>query len=98
MNKIKEKKLNSIKSQIAEIIDFAASTHKEETKQSFINNESVVENKENNTFTLTKIVNYAPYNPSPLLDVDFIKCELNIIKSILLKQEKFLETIFLKRK
>ena len=98
MNKIKEKKLNSIKSQIVEITDFAESDFEDTTKKIFINNKNNIENKEKDTFILTKIVNSSPKSINPLDDINFIKDELNIVKLMLLKQEKTLEMILLRIK
>lgn len=98
MNKIKEKKLNSIKSQIVEITDFAASGFEDTTKKIFINKQNDIENKEKDTFILTKIVNSSPKNTKQLDDISFIKDELNIVKLMLSKQEKTMEMILLRIK
>jgi len=98
VNKIKEKKLNSIKSQIVEITDFAESDFEDTTKKIFINNKNNIENKEKDTFILTKIVNSSPKSINPLDDINFIKDELNIVKLMLSKQEKTLEMILLRIK
>ena len=98
MNKIKQKKLNSIKSQIVEITDFAESDFEDTTKKIFINNKNNIENKEKDTFILTKIVNSSPKSINPLDDINFIKDELNIVKLMLSKQEKTLEMILLRIK
>ena len=98
MNKIKEKKLNSIKSQIVEITDFAESVFEDTNKKIFINKKNDIENKEKDTFILTKIVNSSPNSTNPLDDISFIKDELNIVKLMLLKQEKTIEMILLRIK
>ena len=98
MNKIKEKKLNSIKSQIVEITDFAESDFEDTTKKIFVHKKNNFEKKEKDTFLLTKIVNSSPKSINPLDDINFIKDELNIVKSMLSKQEKTLEMILLKIK
>ena len=41
MNKIKEKKLNSIKSQIVEITDFVESSFEDKSKEIFLNKNDV---------------------------------------------------------
>ena len=98
MNKIKEKKINSIKSQIVEITDFAESGFEDTTKKIFINKKNDIENKEKDTLILTKIVNSSPKSANPLCDISFIKDELNIVKLMLSKQEKTMEMILLKIK
>jgi len=98
VNKIKEKKLNSIKSQIVEITDFAESGFKNTTKKIFINKKNDIENKEKDTFILTKIVNSSPKSTNQLDDISFIKDELDIVKLMLSKQEKTIEMILLRIK
>tara|TARA_B110000438_G_scaffold227558_1_gene222006 strand:+ start:399 stop:728 length:330 start_codon:yes stop_codon:yes gene_type:complete len=98
VNKIKEKKLNSIKSQIFEITDLAGSIFEDTTKKTFINKRNYIENKEKDTFILTKIVNSSPKSTNPLDDISFIKDELNIVKLMLSKQEKIIELILLRIK
>ena len=93
MNKIKEKKLNSIKSQIVEITDFVESSFEDKSKEIFPN-----KNKGKDTFILTKIVEPFPKSTSQLDDITLIKDELSIVKSMLSKQEKTLESILLKIK
>ena len=97
MNKIKEKKLNSIKSQIVEITDFVESSIEVTSKEIFPNKNDN-ENKEKDTFILTKIVNSSPKSINQLDDISLIKDELNIVKLMLSKQEKNLEKILLKIK
>ena len=96
MNKIKEKKLKSIKSEIVEITDFVTSNVDDKNKKTFINNKSVIKNNQKDTFVLSKIVNANPNSLSQSYDIVLIKDELNIIKSMLSKQEKTLEKILLK--
>ena len=95
MNKIKEKKLNSIKSQIVEITDFVESSIEDTSKEIFPNKNDN-ENKEKDTFILTKIIEPFPKSTSQLDNINFIKDELSIVKSILSKQGKTLESILLK--
>ena len=97
MNKIKEKKLNSIKSQIVEITDFVESSIEDTSKEIFPNKNDI-ENKGKDTFILTKIVNSSPKSINQLDDISFIKDELNIVKLMLSKQEKTLEMILLRIK
>jgi hypothetical protein len=98
VNKIKEKKLNSIKSQIVEITDFAESVFEDKTQKTSINKKNDIENKEKDTFILTKIVNSSPKSINQLDDISLIKDELNIVKLMLSKQEKTLEMILLRIK
>ena len=97
MNKIKEKKLNSIKSQIVEITDFVESSIEDTSKEIFPN-KNYNENKEKDTFILTKIIEPFPKSTSQLDNINFIKDELSIVKSMLSKQGKILESILLKIK
>ena len=97
MNKIKEKKLNSIKSQIVEITNFVESSFEDKSKEIFPNKNDN-ENKGKDTFTLTKIVEPFPKSTSQLDNINFIKDELSIVKSMLSKQKKTLESILLKIK
>ena len=97
MNKIKEKKLNSIKSQIVEITDFVESSIEDTSKEIFPNKNDN-ENKEKDTFILTKIIEPFPKSTSQLDNINFIKDELSIVKSMLSKQGKILESILLKIK
>ena len=92
MNKIKEKKLNSIKSQLNEINEFVkVNVNEEVQKKVDINND-----KENNTLILTKIVNYKDKEQNTLNNIEEIRNELNIIKLMLIKQEKTMDEIILK--
>jgi len=97
VNKIKEKKLNSIKSQIVEITDFVESSIEDTSKEIFPN-KNYNENKEKDTFILTKIIEPFPKSTSQLDNINFIKDELSIVKSMLSKQGKTLESILLKIK
>ena len=97
MNKIKEKKLNSIKSQIVEITDFVESSIEDTSKEIFPNKNDN-KNKGKDTFILTKIIEPFPKSTSQLDNINFIKDELSIVKSMLSKQEKTLESILIKIK
>ena len=97
MNKIKEKKLNSIKSQIVEITDFVESSIEDTSKEIF-SNKNDNENEGKDTFILTKIIEPFPKSTSQLDNINFIKDELSIVKSMLSKQGKTLESILLKIK
>ena len=92
MNKIKEKKLNSIKSQLNEINEFVKVNVNQEVLKKIDNNND----KENDTLILTKIVKYRDKEQNTLHNIDEIKDELNIIKLMLIKQEKTMDEIILK--
>ena len=92
MNKIKEKKLNSIKSQLNEINQFVKVNVNGEFQKKVDNNND----KENNTLILTKIVNYKDKEQNTLNNIEEIRNELNIIKLMLIKQEKTMDEIILK--
>ena len=97
MNKIKEKKLNSIKSQIVEITDFVESSIEDTSKEIF-SNKNDNENEGKDTFILTKIIEPFPKSTSQFDNINFIKDELSFVKSMLSKQEKTLESILIKIK
>ena len=97
MNKIKEKKLNSIKSQIVEITDFVESSIEDTSKEIFPNKNDN-KNERKDTFTLTKIVEPFAKSTNQLDNINSIKDELSIVKSMLSKQGKTLESILLKIK
>ena len=92
MNKIKEKKLSSIKSQLNEINEFVKVNVNQEVLKKVDNNKD----KENDTLVLTNIVNYRDKEQNTLNNVDDIRDELNIIKLMLIKQEKIMDEIILK--
>ena len=92
MNKIKEKKLNSIKSQLNEINEFVKVNVNQEVLKKVDNNKD----KENDTLVLTNIVNYRDKEQNTLNNIDDIRDELNIIKLMLIKQEKIMDEIILK--
>lgn len=92
MNKIKEKKLSSIKSQLNEINEFVKVNVNQEVLKKVDNNKD----KENDTLVLTNIVNYRDKEQNTLNNIDDIRDELNIIKLMLIKQEKIMDEIILK--
>jgi len=92
VNKIKEKKLSSIKSQLNEINEFVKVNVNQEVLKKVDNNKD----KENDTLVLTKIVNYRDKEQNTLNNIDDIRDELNIIKLMLIKQEKIMDEIILK--
>ena len=71
MNKIKEKKLNSIKSQLNEINEFVKVNGNDEVHKKVGNNND----KENDTLILTKIVKYRDKEQNTLHNIDEIKDE-----------------------
>ena len=95
MKTTKEKKLNTIKSEILEITDFVTSNNKD--KNTDVNKDDEIENDYNDTLTLTNIVNseHKVLNKNDLTEV---KDELNKLKSTLIKQEILLKEILLKIK
>ena len=95
MNKIKEKKLSTIKSDILEIKDFVMSNKNNNTKQCSTSDD--INNKVNDTVTLTKIVNLE--NKAPDSNVlEHIKQDLDLIKLTLIEHEKILRDILFKIK
>ena len=95
MNKIKEKKLNAIKSDILEIKDFFNSNDINITDE--ISSDNKLNDKVEDTFTLTKIVNLEN-NQSNLKVLVDIKRDLDLLKSTLIEHEKVLKGILLKIK
>ena len=92
MNKVKEKKLKAIKSEISEITKLVSSniTNGLETT-----NYKKNVNLENDTLTLTKIVNNKNSDAENQKFIE-IATELTDIKKVLYKQEIILEEILLK--
>ena len=95
MNKVKEKKLNSIKSDILEIKDFVISNSINKTTQ--ISSEDNLNNKLDDTITLTNIVDFES-NVSNSNVLGNIKEDLNLLKLTLIEHEKILKEILLKIK
>ena len=95
MNKVKEKKLNSIKSDILEIKDFVISNSINKSTQ--ISSEDNLNNKLDDTITLTNIVDFES-NVSNSNVLGNIKEDLNLLKSTLIEHEKILKEILLKIK
>jgi len=95
LNKIREKKLNSIKSEIEEIKNVITSNNNTDISA---NNDSVdLKNNLDNTLTLTKIITKDDgiYNN---YDLNEIKNELKLLKSTISNQENLLREILLKIK
>lgn len=95
MNKVKEKKLQEIKSEIAEITDYI-NTKSDDLQIQNQKSKIIPENSEN-TLTLTKIVKEQDTNYDSI-NLTNIKNELINVKLLLNKQEKLLQEIFLKIK
>ena len=95
MSKIKEKKLNSIKSEIEEIKKYVKSSNMLDIDQK--NNAEFSNNIVNDTLTLTNIVN----EENKVInnrDLDIIKNELIELKSAIYDNKDLLEKILLKIK
>ena len=88
MNKVKEKKLNDIKSDILEIKDFVISNSHNNTKELLVDDDTV---------TLTKIVDIEN-NGSNSNVLANIKQDLNLLKSTLIEHERILKEILFKIK
>ena len=95
MNTNKEKKLNSLKSEILEITECVVSEKKDKVSDIITGNENEIDS--NDTFTLTNIVNNEQ-NIQTKNDLAEIKNELYTLKSMLTKQEIVLKEISLKIK
>ncbi len=95
MSKIKEKKLNSIKSEIEEIKNFIVSNNNLDT---FDHSDPVnISNNNDDTFTLTEIVKNENKNNNNN-DLREIKNDLQILKSTIANHEKLLKEILFKIK
>ena len=95
MNRVKEKKLNAIKSDILEIKDFVISSSINNTNQ--ISSDDNLDNKADDTFTLTKIVD-VENNGSNLKVLTDIKQDLDLLKLTLIEHSKILREILFKIK
>ncbi|MDC1356118.1 hypothetical protein N8310_00870 [Pseudomonadota bacterium] len=95
MNKIKENKLNAIKSDILEIKDFVISNSINKTNE--ITSDNHLDDKTDDTITLTKIVDIQNNSSNPTV-LDIIKQDLDLLKSTLIEHEKILKEILLKIK
>ena len=95
MNKIKEKKLNAIKSDILEIKDFVMSNSINNTNK--ISSDNHLDDKADDTITLTKIIDIKKSIVNPTV-LDIIKQDIGLLKSTLIEHEKILKEILLKVK
>jgi len=95
VNKVKENKLNAIKSDILEIKDFVISNSINNTNE--IASDNHLDDKTDDTITLTKIVDIQNNRSNPTV-LDIIKQDLDLLKSTLIEHEKILKEILLKIK
>ena len=92
LNKVKEKKLKAIKSEISEISKLVASNSDNKLDD---NNVDDLQKMESDTITLTKIVDNVSNNIKKEQLIEIIE-EIRNIKVALSKQDKVLEDILLK--
>ena len=90
MNKIREKKLNAIKSDILEVKDFVLS-HSNNNINQLLNDDNT-NDKADDTLTLTKIVDFDK-NVSKLDISTKIQKDLHLLKSTLIEHEKILKKL-----
>ena len=95
MNKIKEKKLNTIKSDILEIKDFVMSNDVVNKKQT--SSDDNLNGKADDTITLKKIVDFENNEQNSNILVK-IKQDLDLLKSTLIEHERILKEILIKIK
>ena len=95
MDKVKEKKLNAIKSDILEIKDYVTSYSNNNSNKISVDYDT--NNKVNDTHTLTKIIG-TENNSKKLIIFENIKEEINTLKMTLIEHEKILNEILLKIK
>ena len=96
MNKIKEKKLNSIKLQIDEISNFAQSTIETESKNTSTDNFITLKKDKDDTLTLTNIIDSDLKNKISPDKFNNIKIELIEIKKVLNNHKIILDSILAK--
>ena len=92
MNKVKEKKLKAIKSEISEISKLVSSNSENKSED---NNVDDFQKEESDTITLTKIVDNVSYDTKKEKLVEIIE-EIRNVRVALAKQDKILENILLK--
>ena len=92
MNKVKEKKLKAIKSEISEISKLVSSNSESKLDN---NNVADLQKIEDDTFTLTKIVDNVSNNTKKEQFSEIIE-EIRNVRVVLNKQDKILEDILLK--
>ena len=96
MNKIKEKKLNSIKLQIDEISHFAKSTTDMESKKTSTDDFITLKKDKDDTITLTNIIGSDLKNKISPDNFNNIKNELVEIKKVLNNHKIILDSILAK--
>ena len=96
MNKIKEKKLNSIKLQIDEISHFAQSTIETESKKTSTDNFISLKKDKDDTLTLTNIIDSDLKNKISPDNFNNIKNELVEIQKVLNNHKIILDSILAK--
>ena len=92
LNKVKEKKLKAIKSEISEISKLVSSNSENKLDD---NNVDDLQKMESDTITLTKIVDNVSYDTKKEKLVEIIE-EIRNVRVALGKQDKILENILLK--
>lgn len=93
MNKIKEKKLKAIKSEIEEIKNFAVSNNYLSVDEQ--NDQSNLISNSDDTLTLTKIIKQDDKNNNNK-ELYFIKKDLEALKSTVIRNENLLKEIYQK--
>ena len=96
MNKIKEKKLNSIKLQIDEISHFAKSTMEMESKKTSTDDFITLKKDRDDTITLTNIIDSDLKNKISPDNFNNIKNELVEIQKVLNNHKIILDSILAK--
>ena len=92
LNKVKEKKLKAIKSEISEISKLVSSNSENKSED---NNVDDFQKEESDTITLTKIVDNVSYDTKKEKLVEIIE-EIRNVRVALAKQDKILDDILLK--
>ncbi len=95
MSKVKQKKLDAIKSEILEIKDFVKSSVNHNGQE--ISDDYDLDDSQENTLTLTKVI-HSDSKKIKINNIENIKEELNFVKATLDKHEKILHEILLKLK
>ena len=93
MNKIKEKKLKAIKSEIEEIKNFAVSNNYLSVDEQ--NDQTNLISNSDDTLTLTKIIKQDDKNNNNK-ELYFIKKDLEALKSTVIRNENLLKEIYQK--
>ena len=92
LNKVKEKKLKAIKSEISEISKLVSSNSENKSED---NNVDDFQKEENDTITLTKIVDNLSNDTKKEKLIEIIE-EIRNVRVALAKQDKILDDILLK--